>query len=86
MKIFLHLGVFFLWLVNLRRADDEAWWDDAQDFAERLCGKDHRRTKKLAYVFEVLHSRLSERTTDLMRERLHESCRRRLQPLGRAHG
>jgi hypothetical protein len=64
-RICLYLSVLFLWLADHRKADREALWDSAQNFMERLCGKDSERLKVHAYGYHVLHQRATERAEDL---------------------
>jgi hypothetical protein len=55
-------------MLNRAKVDDNAYWDDAQNFAEWLAKKDRIKLGKLADRFQVLESRILERITDLMLE------------------
>ena len=68
MRIFLYLGVFFLSLVNFKRADEQAWWDDAQNYMEHRCKGKFYKLYRLQKLFNILAHRAGERGGDLIVE------------------
>jgi hypothetical protein len=68
-KLFLYLGVFFLYLVNHAKANEQAWWDDAQNYMEKLAKGERWQLKRQKDAFTILSQRAGERIGDIVAEK-----------------
>ena len=66
-KIRFWLGVFFLSRVNIKLANDNAQWDDAQNYMERRC-KSPDGLSRMGSILTTLRHRADERRQDLIDE------------------
>jgi putative methionine-R-sulfoxide reductase with GAF domain len=68
-KIVLFLIVWLASKINFARAQREAHWDDAQNYAERVTKGNTNRLAVMDGVFRTLAHRMSERVTDIEDEK-----------------